>query len=71
MGTYISSNANRFYGALETTFGSPAPVTALNRFPAVRLQAQQVLRFGKRLDKTERVPTWDRRATHAGRPRLM
>jgi hypothetical protein len=52
MGTYISSNANRFYGALETTFGSPAPVTAVNRFPAVRLQAQQVLRFGRRLDKT-------------------
>jgi hypothetical protein len=52
MGNYISSNANRFYAAVETAFGSPAVVAASNRFPAVSLQAQQLLRFGKRLDKT-------------------
>jgi hypothetical protein len=52
MGNYISSNANRFYAALESSFGSPVAVAAANRFPALRLQAQQLLRFGKRLDKT-------------------
>ena len=52
MPTYISSNANRFYSAIETTYGHAAAVTAANRFPAVRLQAQQLLEHGKRLDKT-------------------
>jgi hypothetical protein len=52
MGNYISSNANRFYAAVEASFGTPAAVAAANRFPAVRLQAQQLLRFGKRQDKT-------------------
>ena len=52
MGTYISSNANRFYAAVETGYGVPAAVEAANRFPAVRLKAHQALQAGKRLDKT-------------------
>src|SRR5882757_10399608 len=52
MGTYITSNANRFYAAVETGYGVPASVTAANRFPAVRLKAHQALHPGKRLDKT-------------------
>jgi hypothetical protein len=52
MANYISSNANRFYVATEVSYGQAAPVTSANRFPAVRLQAQQVLETGKRLDKT-------------------
>jgi hypothetical protein len=52
MGTYISSNANRFYAAVETGYGVPASVAAANRFPAVRLKAHQALQAGRRLDKT-------------------
>ncbi len=49
---YISSNANRFYAAVESAYGQAAAVTSANRFPAVRMQAQQLLQPGKRLDKT-------------------
>ncbi|HZQ50635.1 MAG TPA: phage tail tube protein [Bryobacteraceae bacterium] len=52
MGNYISSNANRFYAALESAYGQAAAISAANRFPAVKLQAQQVLERSKRLDKT-------------------
>lgn len=52
MGNYISSNANRFYAALEDQYGQAATATAANRFPAIQLQAQQALQYGKRLDKT-------------------
>ncbi len=52
MASYISSNANRFYVAIEASYGQAAPVAAANRFPAVRLQAQQVLESTRRLDKT-------------------
>jgi hypothetical protein len=52
MSNYISSNANRFYVGLETAYAQAASVTASNRFPAVRMQAQQKLEIGKRLDKT-------------------
>lgn len=52
MANYISSNANRFYVAVETIYGQAAPVSSANRFPAVRLQAQQLLAPGRRLDKT-------------------
>ncbi|MGA8030067.1 MAG: hypothetical protein WB992_23215, partial [Bryobacteraceae bacterium] len=52
MANYISSNANRFYVAVEASYGQAAAVIAANRFPAVRLQAQQLLERGKRLDKT-------------------
>jgi hypothetical protein len=52
MSNYISSNANRFYVALETSYGQPAQIGAQNRFPAVQLHAQQVLQPVKREDKT-------------------
>ena len=52
MPSYISSNANRFYVAIETSYGQARPVTAGNRFPAIRLDAQQVLERSKRLDKS-------------------
>ena len=52
MATYISSNQNRFYAALEAAYGQAATINAANRYPAVRLQAQQVLEPGRRRDKT-------------------
>jgi len=52
MATYISSNQNRFYAALEAAYGQAAAASAANRYPAVRLQAQQVLEPGRRRDKT-------------------
>lgn len=52
MANYISSNANRFYVAVEASYAEAAVVSAANRFPAVRMQAQQLLETGKRLDKT-------------------
>jgi hypothetical protein len=52
MANYISSNANRFYAAVEASYGQAASVSAANRFPAVRLQAQQLVETGRRLDKT-------------------
>ncbi len=52
MPTYISSNANRFYAVVETAYGQAAVPSSANRYPAIRLQAQQLLEPGKRLDKT-------------------
>jgi len=52
MSNYISSNANRFYVAVEASYGLAVPVNAANRFPAVRLQAQQILQQPKSLNKT-------------------
>ncbi len=52
MGSYISSNANRFYTAVEAAYGQAASVTAANRFPAVRLHAHQTFQVGRRFDKT-------------------
>jgi hypothetical protein len=52
MANYISSNANRFYVAVESAYGQAASISPANRFPAIRLQAQQVLESGRRQDKT-------------------
>lgn len=52
MSTYIRSNSNRFYTAVETSYSIAAPVTSLQRFQASRLQAQQVVERGRRRDKT-------------------
>ncbi len=52
MSSYISSNANRFYAAIEPSYGQAAAITGSDRFPAVRLHAHQSLETGKRLDKT-------------------
>jgi hypothetical protein len=49
---YISSNANRFYTALESAYGSVATITASNRIPAVKLTVQNQLETTNRKDKT-------------------
>src|SRR5438105_1634248 len=50
--SYISSNANRFYTGLESTFGEVASITAGNRIPALKLAIRQQLDGGTRRDKT-------------------
>jgi hypothetical protein len=52
MSSYISSNANRFYTALESGFGSAGSITAVSRIPAVKLGIQQQVATGARRDKT-------------------
>jgi hypothetical protein len=52
MPSYISSNANRFYTAVETSYAQAAVITPANRFPAMQLQAQQMMAQSRRLDKT-------------------
>jgi hypothetical protein len=49
---YISSNANRFYTALESAYGSVATITASNRIPAVKLTTKNQLETTNRRDKT-------------------
>jgi hypothetical protein len=49
---YISSNNNRFYAAVETSFGQVPEIAATNRLPAVELQAHQQLQQSLRRDKT-------------------
>lgn len=49
---YILSNSNRFYTALESSYGEVAEITATNRIPAVKLGVQQQLETGMRRDKT-------------------
>ena len=68
MANYISSNANRFYVALEASYGQAASAAATNRFPAVKLVAQQSLERAVRHDKTGSrtflgTPTDSRRQT--------
>ena len=52
MASYISSNANRFYAALESAYGKVGPITAANRIPAVKLGIRQQVDAGTRRDKT-------------------
>ena len=52
MSSYISSNANRFYTALESAYGAVGTITATNRIPAVKLGIQQQVDMGTRRDKT-------------------
>jgi hypothetical protein len=52
MSCYISSNANRLYTALETTYGQVTAITAANRIPAVKLATKQDLEKATRKDKT-------------------
>ena len=52
MASYISSNANRFYTALESAYGQVGAITAANRIPAVKLTAEQQLLSSRRRDKT-------------------
>jgi hypothetical protein len=50
--SYISSNANRFYAALESSYGQVGTISAANRIPAVKLGITQQLETVKRQDKT-------------------
>jgi hypothetical protein len=52
MATYISSNENRFYAALEDTYGRTAAITAVNRIPAVKLEIRHRIDAAVRRDKT-------------------
>jgi hypothetical protein len=52
MSSYISSNANRFYTALESAYGSVGSIAAVNRIPAVKLGIKQRVVTGTRKDKT-------------------
>lgn len=71
MASYISSNDNRFYVALEPTYGQvPTPV-AQNRFPAVKLTTRQKTEHVTRKDKTgtrtfQGLPGGLRRSTSFG-----
>ena len=49
---YISSNANRFYTALESAYGSVATITASSRIPAVKLTVRNQAEATNRKDKT-------------------
>ena len=67
--SYISSNANRFYTALESSYGQVGAITATNRIPAVKLTVKQQLEVGTRKDKTGSrtftgLPTGGRRQTN-------
>ncbi|MGD0498505.1 MAG: hypothetical protein ABSC23_08710 [Bryobacteraceae bacterium] len=52
MATYVSSNANRFYAALESAYGLAATATAASRIPAVKLAVTQQRESAPRKDKT-------------------
>lgn len=52
MANYILSNANRFYVAIESSYGIPAPVAEANRFAAARFDCHQNIEVSKRRDKT-------------------
>ncbi|MGA2590668.1 MAG: hypothetical protein ABSH32_12185 [Bryobacteraceae bacterium] len=52
MASYISSNANRFYTGLETSYGQVPAITGQNRFPAVKLTCKNQLEKATRKDKT-------------------
>ena len=52
MSCYISSNANRLYTALESSYGHTPTITAANRITALKLTAKQSLEAAERRDKT-------------------
>jgi len=50
--SYILSNNNRFYVALEQSYGDAATIAATNRIPALKLTAKQKTEKVQRKDKT-------------------
>ncbi|MEI9814973.1 MAG: hypothetical protein WDO18_21050 [Acidobacteriota bacterium] len=52
MSCYISSNNNRVFVALETTYGAVGAITGANRIPLLKLGAKQVPEHTGRRDKT-------------------
>lgn len=68
MASYISSNANRFYTALESSYGIAPAIQSINRIPALKLTIQQQREVTQRKDKTGSrtfpgLPTGGRRRT--------
>ncbi|MFN0167683.1 MAG: hypothetical protein ACKV22_14750 [Bryobacteraceae bacterium] len=68
MPSYISSNANRLYVAVEGNYGQVPGITAGNRIPAVKFAARQQSAVRERRDKTGSrtfpgVPAGTRRTT--------
>jgi hypothetical protein len=66
--SYISSNANRFYSALEASYGEVPAITARQRISALKLATRQQLEVPDRKDKTGSrtftgVPAGGRRRT--------
>lgn len=55
--SYILSNANRWYCALEAAYGQVPAITATNRIPAVTLKVQNQRDKSQRKDKTG-TRTW-------------
>jgi hypothetical protein len=49
---YIWSDANRFYVAIESAYGIPAPIVASNRLVAFSFDSHQSLEVNRRRDKT-------------------
>jgi len=69
MASYISSKANRFYTALESSYGQVGTIGSGNRIPALKLAVQQQLEVANRKDKTGSrtfagVPAGGRRRTN-------
>jgi hypothetical protein len=52
MSSYISSNSNRSYTVLESSYGSVAEARSADRIPAVKLAVSQQLEVTDRKDKT-------------------
>lgn len=52
MANYISSKANRFYAALEGSYGNVAAISSNNRIPALKLTLQHTVETAQRRDKT-------------------
>jgi hypothetical protein len=50
--SYILSNSNRLYAALEASYGAAGAITAANRIPAMKLSVKQQLEVTGRRDKT-------------------
>src|SRR4051794_39871887 len=66
--SYISSNENRFYAALESSYGQVSGITGQQRIPAVKLSMRQQVEVPDRKDKTGSrtftgVPAGGRRRT--------
>jgi hypothetical protein len=52
MASYIASNANRFYTALEGAYGTIGAITSVNRIPALKLTVRHRMETVQRNDKT-------------------
>ncbi len=66
--SYILSNSNRLYTAIESSYGSVGAITSGSRIPAVKLSVKQQLEVNNRRDKTGSrtfpgVPAGGRRQT--------